>query len=226
MKIVFGDYRRSFLVELGEDFHPCVASIHGYSSEIRKSSRKHSAPLFAHYAEILQRESIPVHSGAVDARVPIPLQKFFLPRRFRGMRRIAQETIDADLRDKSATISLGGLSHRREVWGRRSRPVGFTLRPFRSAGRPENFGTKYFLRPPGIEIPGRRNFGKGLRSRLDSEFVLFLFLDDDSWGDHHHQALGFAANGRVLEEPVDVRKFGQHGDAEFAAAFAQSLDAA
>ena len=40
--------------------------------------------------------------------------------------------------------------------------------------------------------------------RLHAQFLFFLFLDDDSRRDHHHQALGFAADAHVLEQPVDV----------------------
>ena len=62
--------------------------------------------------------------------------------------------------------------------------------------------------------------------RLHAQFLLFLFLDDDAGGDHHHQALGFAPDGRVLEEPVEVRNLIKHGHAGLGASFAQSLDAA
>ena len=62
--------------------------------------------------------------------------------------------------------------------------------------------------------------------KLNAQAFFFLFLDDDPRRDHHHQALGFAADADVLEQAVDVGKLAQDRHAELVAAFAQALDAA
>src|SRR3954463_6854645 len=62
--------------------------------------------------------------------------------------------------------------------------------------------------------------------RRNTEPFFFLFLDDDAWGDHHHEAVGFAADGDVLEESIDIRHLRQERHAEFVAAFGEPLDAA
>lgn len=56
--------------------------------------------------------------------------------------------------------------------------------------------------------------------RKDSEPFFLLFLDDDAWRNHHHQALGFAADAHVLEQPVDIRQLVEDGHAELVAALA------
>ena len=61
-----------------------------------------------------------------------------------------------------------------------------------------------------------------LRLALDAELLFFLFLDDDSRRDHHHQALGFAADADVLEQAVDVGNLVEQRHAELVAAFAEA----
>ena len=60
----------------------------------------------------------------------------------------------------------------------------------------------------------------------DAHALFFLFLDDDPRRDHHHQAVGLAADADVLEQSIDVGHLGEERHAEFIAAFAQPLDAA
>ena len=72
------------------------------------------------------------------------------------------------------------------------------------------------------EISIARSHGR-LRSRRDAQPFFFLFLNDDAWRDHHHEAVGFAADGDVSEQPVDVRHLRQQRHAEFVATFAKAV---
>jgi hypothetical protein len=39
------------------------------------------------------------------------------------------------------------------------------------------------------------------------KFILFLFLDDDPWSHHQHQALRGAGDTNIFKEPVHSRGF-------------------
>ena len=62
--------------------------------------------------------------------------------------------------------------------------------------------------------------------KVDSQQRLFFFVDDDSRGDHEHEALGLATDTGVLEEPADVRNLVEDRHTGHVAAFAESFDSA
>ena len=86
--------------------------------------------------------------------------------------------------------------------------------------------------PQGIEI-GTCSVGRldslthsRLLLDLDAQLLFLFFLNDDPRRDHHHQALGIAADAHVLEEAADLGHLRENRHAAFVAPFAESLDAA